>query len=421
VFNATPVEELLPPALGQWLLAPLVDLGFFEAGPMYAEAIEHHWFALVNPDQDAFGLQRALPASFRVELWREFRRLECRVTDPRDLPVALRSPRWTQLCEWLDAWAGLSPVSRSRLVRLLHAMGLYGCIDGLSAPLVDAATGDPVDIETAYWRASAHYMLYMTPRISDYTQADLRVFMALANSSAHAPYAGFNAAVKLFVHAAKTGAGAADLAALLEAMDRRFADVEAKLDGFTVTLLASRYHRARAYLPMREGDSRAMSDHMEESEKLARGIVAATPAQHLLRRENLHPVLESRAKEAKWLGDHALALKRAEEVVMLDRHDPKSWLELAEARGALEQWREAADAYVTAARLAPPMGAISRHMAGAAHQRLGDTAVAAFFFQLALQTDPLAISPRVQIDRLPALGGFDSLKDWGSRKMRAID
>ena len=71
---------------------------------------------------------------------------------------------------------------------------------------------------------------------------------------------------------------------------------------------------------------------MELAERHARGLQPRTEAQELLYLENLHPVLESRTKEALWLGDLELALERARAVVELDRYDSKTWVEWAKSR-----------------------------------------------------------------------------------------
>ena len=66
-----------------------------------------------------------------------------------------------------------------------------------------------------------------------------------------------------------------------------------------------------------------------------------------------------------------------------------------------KDWSIAADAYVTAAMLGPPASAVGRYMAGVCLRELGQDMLAAFFFKDALEVDPLGISSRDAISRLP--------------------
>jgi tetratricopeptide (TPR) repeat protein len=322
------------------------------------------------------------------------------------------------LCEALDAWSDLTPEAQCRLVLLLHGLCFFELVVALVPPVAtgDVASLSPECVELAYWRESALYMLRMPRRFADYRAADLSGFEAIATDAPHSVHAAFNASVKVFVHLAKTGADSDELDRRSGLMGRRLAEVGARLDPFTAALLASRFHRAFAYLPMRRGDRAEVARHMERAEQVARALQPATAAQQLLFTENLHPVLESRSKEALWLDDRDLALARAREVTELDRYDPKSWLELGQLLMAAENWRDAADAFVAAAMLGPPVGAISRQMAGLCFRRLGQDILASFFFQSALEIDSLGLSPRVEINALPPLPFLDSLKEWSSRR-----
>jgi tetratricopeptide (TPR) repeat protein len=170
---------------------------------------------------------------------------------------------------------------------------------------------------------------------------------------------------------------------------------------------------------MRRGERDAMVQLMDSAERQARSLPATTPAQQLLRLENLHPVMESRSKEARWLGDRDLALARAQEVIDLDRYDPKSWLELGELLMMGQRWAEAAEAFSTAAMLGPPVSAIARHLLGCCLRLTGQEMLASFFFQSALEIDGYGISPRAEIQAQPQRPVLDSLKEWSSRRFES--
>lgn len=401
--------------LSEWLLRPYIDLGPFVMGPLYARGIAEYWRAFINPQHPRFALQRTLPPAFRAQLIAESGHPEYLVSDPRDLPESLRTDRWSAVCDALDHWHEL-PIERKRaLVLLLHALCLYEPVLKL-VPEFDARTiHDAVDMELSYWRASAKYVLGVPSRVADYLSADTSVFEAIVVAAPDAIPAAFNAAVKVFVHKAKTGATSGDLREWGTRLEEALANAVSKVDRFTGDLLTSRYYRAMGFLPQKRGERAKVVRLMNLAERHARKMKPANSAEELLYLENLHPVLESRAKEALWLGERELALKRALQVVKLDAYDSKTWVELGQVRMARREWALAAEAYVFAAMLGPPASAIGRHMAGICLRKCGQDALAAFFFKDALEVDPLGISPHNEIGRLPNEAVLKSLKEWSLR------
>jgi tetratricopeptide (TPR) repeat protein len=174
----------------------------------------------------------------------------------------------------------------------------------------------------------------------------------------------------------------------------------------------SRFYRAAAFVPQRRGDHAEVVRMMDQAEHFALALRPTTEAQKLLQLENLYPVMESRAKEALWLGDLDLALTRAERLVELDPFDSRVWLELGQVRLERNEWAAAAEAYAVAATLGPPSSAVGRHMAGVCFRHLGQPLLATFFFKAAIDVDPQAISPHDEIQRLPNLPVLAPLKEW---------
>ncbi len=408
--------DRVPARYCAWLLRPLLDLGPFEAGPIYAQGVEHAWLAWTDPARPRFALQRTLAPGFRAQLLDEAGRSVDEAEHPQALPAHRRTARWQALCDALDGWAGLGEEARCRLVMLLHALCLHECVDALVPPARDLHGATPAAAELAYWAASSRYMLRMPARFEDYRGADLAEFEAIAAQAAPAVTANFNACCKLFTHAAKTGAQAGPLAAAGARMAASLDRGASVLDPFSAGLLRSRFHRAWAFLPMCQGDRAGVRREMDEAERLARALRPCGAAEELLALENLHPLMESRSKEALWAGDGDLALAHAREVVALDPHDPKSRVELGQLLAQRQDWSGAADAFVAATMLGPPTGAIARHLAGNALQHAGQPVLAAFFLQAALQADALALSPRAALAVQQAAGVPASLKDWSGRR-----
>ena len=393
-----------------WLLRPYLDLGASHSGPLHAQAVEHGWTAFED-GAAWFHPQRALPPAFRVQLAQEAPPAYD-ITDPRDLPESLRTKRWQALCEAIDAWNDLPDARRCRLASLLHSMCLYRTVLALvpGGPVTESASLQ--GHELAWWRASAEYMLGLTTRTAQYHHADLSVFEALALQVQGAGPTAFNASVRVFVHKAKTGASIATLTSWRTHLEKALAAVTPGVDAFTAGLLASRFHRAVAFLPQRRGDREAVVCAMAQAERLARALTPVTPPHAMLYRENLHAVIESRTKEALWLGDLDHALVRAEAVLAVDPHDAKAWVEAGQVRFRRKEWREAARAYAVAATLGPPATAVARHMTAVCLRELGDDALAALLFKDTLEIDALGISPREEIARLPDEAVLEALKHW---------
>ena len=141
------------------------------------------------------------------------------LSDPRELPDALRTPRWQELCAALDDAAAMSAERRCRLGCLLHALGLYRPMLALTAPACE--------IELGYWRASARYMLGLPARISDYDEADIGAFVDIALHAVDAPQLRFNAGAMVFVHLAKTGADTHEMAHWAARLERALVDATA--------------------------------------------------------------------------------------------------------------------------------------------------------------------------------------------------
>lgn len=399
--------------LSTWLLRPYLDLGPFHAGPLHAGAVEEAWRAFAEPAAPPFAAQRALPPGFRVQLGHEAGGPPYVLTDPRQLPAALRTERWQRLCDALDHWRDLSGDRRCRLASLLHSMCLYRPLLGLiPEDVLTAGDAGSHAADLAWWRASADFMDRLPGRLADHHGADLSVFEAIARTAPDAVTAAFNATALVLVHKAKTRAPVPELAEWSRRLEDALARATPELDPFTAALFTSRYYRATAFLPQRRGDRNQVRSVMDGAERQARHLPPATLAETLLYRENLHAVMESRTKEALWLDDEDLALARSLEVVELDPYDAKAWMEVGEVRFRRKEWQEAAVAYASAGMLGPPAAAAGRHLAGVCLRELGQDLLAATFLKDALELDPLGLSPREEIHTLPDVSVLPALKAW---------
>lgn len=395
------------------LLQPYVDLGPCDRGPLFSVGIKHYWKAFDDPQSDPFMLQRTLPRTFRTSALGEIGCAEYAVDDPRDLPHELRTEKWTRICEALDRWSDLSKLTQWRLVALLHALCFYQLLDALVPSCeITAALSDPSEAELTYLRASARYVLKLPNRVSDYKDANLETFVAIAKSPVVPPQTGFNASIKVLTHLAKNGATETDLVDWSDRAVLHLNRLQESGSEFDHLLCTSRFHRAAAFIPMRSGNKSDVVKVMDLAEEYAGALNPKDNAQEVLRLENLHPLLESRTKEALWLGDLDAALDRATQVTRLDPFEARGWLELGEVLVIRQDWKNALEAYYTAALIGPPASAIARHMAGVCLQKLGQSSAAAFMLKSAIDIDPGAMSSRNHVQNLPDHDVFQELKRW---------
>jgi tetratricopeptide (TPR) repeat protein len=406
-------------SLAKLLLRPFIDLEPCARGPLCALGIEQYWTAFADPDCPRFVLQRILPHSFRLQLLREASCLEYQVEDPREVPPDLRSERWGILCAALDVWPTLTIDGQCRLALLLHALCLYSLISSQIPDVSDAEiAADPDFAELAYRRAVARYVLNLSGVVADYGHADLRELERVA-ATAPPRVVTLNAALKILVHKAKSRVPVDELVQWRERTAGILEAIVAECDEFTLALLRSRFYRAAAFIPQRIGDRDQVVWMMDLAERHGREMSATNKAQGILRLENLYPLLESRIKEAIWLGNLDSALTRAQALVDLDPYDSRAWIELGHVYFRRGDWAHAAEAFVVSATLGAPATAVGHHMAGLCFRRLGHPALAAHFFKSSLETDPHAISPHDQIQSLPDLPVFSALKQWSVQVFEA--
>lgn len=399
-------------SLAETLLRPFVDLEPCTQGPLCARGMEHYWTAFADPFLPRFVLQRMLPRPFRDLLLREIRLPQYQVKDPREIVPGIRSARWNAICNALDHWPELTTDHRCRLVLILHALCFYSLISNIVPEISkrEIIDGDVDCAELAYRRASARYVLKLPDRVSDYVTAELSELETIAMAAP--PSVALNAALQVLVHKAKVTAPVHELTTWQTHSERMLEAAMTNGDDFTCALRLSRFYRAMAFVPQRYGDRAEVVRMMDLAERHALSIEPNNKVQHLLYLENLYPVIESRTKEALWLGDLDAALARANSLIDLDPHDSRAWLELGQVRIERNEYGAAAEAYAVAAMLGPPSSAIGRHMAGLCFRRIGQPLMAAFFFQASVEIDWRGISSHDEIQRLPDLPVLSVLKEW---------
>jgi tetratricopeptide (TPR) repeat protein len=401
--------------LGELLLRPFIDLQPCERGPLCARGMEQYWIAFAETQRPKFALQRSLPQRFRSQFLSEAGLSEYQGEDPRDVAPTIRSARWSAVCEALDHWRELTTDQQCRLVSVLRALCFYQRVADFVPRATEqeiAADSDADRAELVYWGASARYMLGFSGRVGGYHDADLSEMEMLATALPFDQPVAFSAALKLLVHKAKIGAPKEEVVHWRARAERSLKAMAPRYTDFRRALLLSCFYRAAAFDPQHRGDRGEVVHMMDLAEHYAVTAIPTGPAEQLLSEENLYPIIESRTKEALWLGDLDLALSRAKRLIDHDPFDPRAWLELGQVRLKRHESAPAAEAYAVAAMLGPPASTIGCHMAGLCFRDLGQPLLAAFFFKAALDIDPRGISPHNEIQHLPKIPVLALLKDW---------
>ncbi|MCZ4121083.1 tetratricopeptide repeat protein [Streptomyces sp. H39-S7] len=371
--------------------------------------------------------QRLMPPAFRGNLVRESGLAEFAVTHPAELPEHLRTPAWEQLCGWLDTFEAADPARRLLTSALLFRLGFGRLVLDLIPSRPAAELSGAAELRLHHWRDLVRYVgsigggrqQVAAPTtsfdIARHPDCPLRLRFVIA-------------VFAVVFHARETKSldeALAWRATAEQALAELLADPDCTpLDRL---MLESRFYRSVTYVPFLQRDEERLVAEMDRAEELARAVTSATPYEEFLRRENLRACLESRSKEALGLGRHDLAHQRITEVIALDPYEPKSHIELAESLVRQGRHREAADAYLRAARLGPTSTAMSYGLAGECLATAGLPELAGDCFIQSLRIDPYAASSARGWaatggdDTMGALGREyrDGLEAWAAARRQA--
>lgn len=392
-----------------WLYRPYVDLGPFSAGPLHEQRVELDYKELIDGSRGPHGLQRVLAPSFRDSLLRETGLREYAVRSPLDLPVQLRTERWATLCDYVLHIRDLRSDQVWATANLLVGLCLCQAVIDLVPPIPESRIAAEEDMaRLAYARASASFLLhkdYGTPYSRD-------EFQIIADCAPRGTIVRTNAALQMVVQTAKDLRDPEVLEYWAIRAREAISEARPSLDEFCHSLLMSRFYRAASFLPQLRNNRQQVVAEMDLCQSYAEALDSRTEVERILAAENLHPLLESRTKEAIWLGDLELAEQRARRLTEVEPWDPKPWLELGEVLINRNKVGEAGNAYRTAARLGPPGTAIAWFMAGQCHEALDELDLAAGAYLAALKIDPEAITAAERLRAVARRLGDDPLAKW---------
>lgn len=417
--SASPPSAPVRPAAGPGaptsftasLLGPYLDLRPVVHGSLQTQGLDCAYDQLAHPDEPLVLLQTHPAASFRPLVVRELRLpgYAEHLAVPADLDPALRTERWAAMVEAYDAYPGRPPAHQLRLLNLLDSLGLYEAIRRRAQPVTD----EEIDSDASLAAIAARRVKAAAKVVpGDATvDEDLRVLARLAASPAVGPEGRMAAAITLVVQHSKGRRRDPALArSWREVAEREFAQM--RIESWNDLLVASTYWRSVSFVPFQEGDRATVVAELDRAEELARAAPADDEVQRVIRGQNLHPLLETRVKEAAWLGDEDLALERARELVAIDPLDPKVHLQLGERLLRRGDVAAAAATYADAAHLGAPYTPLAWHAAGRCLEELDRLDDACEAYVLALRADPGGVSAAQRLVEIGRRAGYPELSGW---------
>ncbi|MFE3175151.1 tetratricopeptide repeat protein [Amycolatopsis sp. NPDC059235] len=391
-----------------WLHRPLLDLG--EAPPALTfpvHAVELDYRSMVEPSPVP-RIQISMNHSFRSALATAVGRPEFDVRFTGQLPMELRSERWSILCDLVNSWDGLSPERRVRVCWTLTKLGLFdeivNLVPDISIPMI--ARSDEL-AALAYLRTWSRFKNWIDGEEDSFSPGEF------APVALNAPpgMARIDATYEMARQNAKY-IGDADECERWQRLHMEAIDSATALDEHTRTLMLSRYYRVNAFIPQYRGDSAAVDADMTRAEDLARSAGRDDPDQAVAADEMLYAVLESRIKEALWNRDTGAALDRADEFVALSPLTARGYMHRANIFYRTQDWPRCRRDCLEAVRLAPPHADDSLYLLGLCYEKeeAPDEAINAYFG--ALRADPLAISAVERLAELARAHQRVGLRDW---------
>jgi tetratricopeptide (TPR) repeat protein len=408
-----------------WSQRPYFDLSPYQSGAWHIQGIDYSYRNLVSEVQNV-GTSLSVnpvtlvhPASFREQLIREAGLFQYPINDPLALADELRTKRWRVLCEHLEYYRELSPVTQLKTVNLLSSLCFHKTIlSFISTSTDEDIARDSTIARLAYSRAMSKILC----QESIGTSENLEDFQQIAQYASKESLVVFGAAVELIALHANVFRELAAVTHWREVASGSLAHLEPFLNHFEFKRLTSVYHRAAVFAPLLRGEQQTVVREMDICQSLAEELTreCKNETERISAHENLTTVFESRTKEALWLGDIDLAEERAKKMVEMEPLYSRYRLQLGEVLLKQNKFEEAAKIYRSATRLGPPGMAIAWFMAGQCHERLGEIDIACDCYLSSVQLDELAISAVEKINKLAPRLGNSMLEAWSTMRLEQL-
>jgi tetratricopeptide (TPR) repeat protein len=337
------------------------------------------------------------------------------LTGPLDLAPGKRSPRWSVLCELIAAWPELADSDRVRVAAVLSKLGFWQQITLLVPPDL-VADESPERARLALLRCNALFKSGGPQAAQGFRQAR-QVLHATAQHQGHPIEARIAAAIGLVVHHARSDRTLSDVEHSVEIARNLLQQAgEDRLGPVTV----SAYWRAVSFLPFLRHDHRRVREMLDLAEEAARLAPVHSATNALTARENLHPLLETRARACAGAGDADRAECYYRELIALDPLDAKVHVRLGDFLLRQSRCDQARETYQRAALLGVPYTAYALTQAARCSHRLGEPVRAVACLMQAVRSDPRAVTPLAALRSLAGPAGMPGLATWAADRLSKI-
>jgi len=398
--------DTLSSSFTRWLFRPYLDLSTPDAdAPFHVWGLQFAFRSYVE-DTEYPQIQASFNPSFRRMLVRDAALPLYAGETPLAVPPDLRSREWNGLCAAVETFHDLAPRQQARVAWTLTKMGFHRA----AVSLIPASAGacDPDRAALAFVRVYARYRMNVDDASAPYRIDEFKQLAVESPPGITRIDATYQVVVQNVKHTGDFNEVLCWQAKHLEAVEQS----AGVLDEFTYTFAMSRYHRVGGFIPQMRRDPQGIVEEMDRAEAFASALPRTTEVLAIAADEVMYPVIESRIKEALWLGDTDRALARATRLTTLSPCDARAWLELGEVYLEAERYADARRAYGRAYRLAPPGREVALFMIGQCDEALGDLDAACDAYVGALELDPLCISAAEQLVEIARSTGRVSLLRW---------
>lgn len=363
-------------------------------------------------------IQATVMPSFRSELYKVAGMYShCRYK-VQNLEESMQTDEWRYLVDYIGNYQILSTKSKAVVLRLLCKLCMYDQVLCLENGFSQACATDQAIVEMCYWVSVAKYALWLDGRHSDYS---INLFKEVREISKRPCLSRIDATYQMVVQSVKHQYDLQATEYWQDVHAKELDNIQGEVSDFVFGQLKSRFHRVGGFIPQMKEDKVAVASEMELAEKAARDLFKYQSSSderldvyQICAKEMLHPVLESRTKEALWLGDIEKAHSRVVEMTKISPTDSRAFLQLGEVLIEMEKYNEAIRAYQRAAIVAPPGGEVAHFMLAQLNKRNGDSTEAVNNLIKSISWDIEGVSSvemlKEEVDSDHDL--FEVLNDW---------